>query len=100
MTARSAGIGAIIVEHLAVHGAKVYLGARSKERAEAAIQRIEEAHPQVRENSLVIWLPLDLTEPADVVKSAQDFMKREEKLGILGKDAIRNRSCSVPQAKR
>ena len=88
LIACSAGIGESIVEQLSVHGAKVYLGARSKERAEAAIQRIEDAYPHVREKNLVIWLPLDLTEPADVVQSAQEFMKREEKLDILGKDTL------------
>ena len=80
----SAGIGAEIVEQLAAHGAKVYLGARSKERAEAAIERIEQAHPDVREKSLLIWLPMDLLEPVDIVKSAQEFMRREEKLDMLG----------------
>jgi NAD(P)-dependent dehydrogenase (short-subunit alcohol dehydrogenase family) len=80
----STGIGYAIVEQLAAHGAKVYLGARSEKRARAAIKKIEDAHPEVRKNGLVIWLPLDLTEPADVIESAKDFMRREQRLDILG----------------
>ena len=60
------------------------MGARSEERAKAAIQKIENAHPIVKERNSVVWLPLDLTEPKDVVASAKDFMNREEKLDILG----------------
>ena len=81
----SAGIGWGVVEQLAAHGAKVYMGARSEERAKAAIKKIEDAHPTVKEKKLVIWLPLDLTEPKDVIASTKDFMSREEKLDILGK---------------
>ena len=82
---QSAGIGWGIVEQLAAHGARVYMGARSEERAKTAIEKIENAHPTVKERNLVIWLPLDLTEPKDVVASAKDFMSREETLDILGK---------------
>jgi NAD(P)-dependent dehydrogenase (short-subunit alcohol dehydrogenase family) len=80
----STGIGYAIVEQLAAHGAKVYLGARSEKRALAAIKQIENTHPEVKKNELVIWLPLDLTEPADVIESAKDFMRKEQRLDILG----------------
>ena len=80
----SAGIGSAIVEGLATHGAKVYMGARSEGRAKAAIKKIEDAHPEVKEKGLVVWLALDLTEPKDVLRSAQDFMRREKRLDIIG----------------
>lgn len=48
-----------------------------------AIRKIEEAYPKVRKNGNVIWLPLDLTYPADVIRSAKDFMAREERLDVL-----------------
>ena len=60
------------------------MGARSEERATAAIKKIEDAHADVKEKGLVVWLPLDLTEPKDVVKSAEDFMGRENRLDIIG----------------
>ncbi|MCJ1437287.1 hypothetical protein MMC27_006673 [Xylographa pallens] len=85
----SAGIGAAIVESLATHGAKVYMGARSEERANAAIKKIEDAHADVKEKRLVVWLPLDLTEPKDVVKSAEDFMGKEKRLDIIVNNAAR-----------
>ena len=81
----SAGIGFEITKQFAARGAKVYLGARSEQRAKKAIQRIEEAHPEVRKNGNLIWLPLDLTHPANVIKSAEDFMGREQRLDILSK---------------
>lgn len=68
---------------MVAHGAKVYLGARSEERAKAAIKKIEDAHPEVKEKGLLVWLPLDLTEPSGVVKSAKSFMEKEERLDIL-----------------
>jgi NAD(P)-dependent dehydrogenase (short-subunit alcohol dehydrogenase family) len=80
---QSTGIGYAIVEQLTTHGAKVYLGARSEERAKAAIKKIEDAHPQVKEEGRVLWLKLDLTEPVDVIESAKVFMGREQKLDIL-----------------
>ncbi|MCJ1400500.1 hypothetical protein MMC11_003706 [Xylographa trunciseda] len=89
VTGGNAGIGAAIVEGLATNGAKVYMGARSEERAKAAIKKIEDAHPGVKEKGLVVWLPLDLTEPEDVVKSAKDFMSREKRLDIVVNNAAR-----------
>jgi len=89
VTGGNAGIGAAIVEQLVAHGAKVYLGARSEERAKAAIKKIEDAHPEVKEKGLLVWLPLDLTEPSGVVKSAKSFMEKEERLDILINNAAR-----------
>ena len=38
----------------------------------------------MKEKGSVVWLPLDLTTPSDVVKSAKDFMAKEQQLDILG----------------
>ncbi|TKA63257.1 hypothetical protein B0A49_09162 [Cryomyces minteri] len=65
VTGRNAGIGSAIVEQLAIHGAKVYLGARSAEKAEDAIRKIETEHLEVREK--------------------KEFMKKESHLDMLGK---------------
>ena len=72
----------------------MYLGARSGERATAAIAKIEKTFPEVKEKKNVIWLPLDLTHPTDVVKSAKDFMSREERLDILGMGLCKARYSS------
>ena len=85
----SAGIGFEITRQLAANGAKVYLGARSEQRARDAIAKIEGAHPEVKKNGTLIWLPLDLTHPANVVKSAKDFIQREQRLDILGKAPVK-----------
>jgi len=69
---------------LALHGAKVYLGARTDKKATAAIARLETDNPSLKGRGLVVWLPLDLTRPADVKKSAENFLAKEERLDILG----------------
>lgn len=60
------------------------MGARSEERAKAAIKKIEDTLPEIKDKGLVVWLPLDLTNPSDVIKSAEDFMGLEKRLDILG----------------
>lgn len=64
-------------------GAKVYLAARSEEKAAHAIARMEKEglgeHP-----GELIWLPIDLTDPHRAKAAAKWFIKRETKLDILG----------------
>lgn len=76
---------------LAAHGAKVYMGARSKERATDAIRKIEQRHPEVKAKThgSVEWLQLDLTDPKDVVESVNDFLSKENKLHVLINNAGR-----------
>lgn len=63
-------------------GAKVYLAARSEEKAAHAIARMEKEglgeHP-----GELIWLPIDLTDPHRAKAAAEWFIKRETKLDIL-----------------
>lgn len=79
----SKGIGYSTVEELARHGAKVYLGARSASKAQAAIDQLRQKH-QIPADRL-IWLPLDLSSLANVVNAAKTLLASEEQLDILSK---------------
>ncbi|KAF8273736.1 hypothetical protein EI94DRAFT_1563657 [Lactarius quietus] len=83
VTGANSGIGLYIALHLVRRGAKVYLAARSEEKAALAIARMEKEglgeHP-----GELIWLPIDLTDPHKATAAAEWFVKREDKLDILG----------------
>lgn len=80
----SSGIGYATVQHLARQGAKVYIGARSEERAKAAIERLRAEGLQPRNGELE-WLELDLSDPRKAKASAEAFLAKEKQLDILGK---------------
>ena len=61
----------------------MYLAARSEEKAEYAIRRMEEEGMGERKGDLV-WLPVDLTDPRRAKAAAEWFIKRENRLDILG----------------
>ena len=65
-------------------GAKVYLAARSEEKAKHAIGRMEKEGMGERKGELV-WLPIDLTDPHKAKAAAEWFIQRESRLDILGK---------------
>lgn len=79
----STGIGLATVQHLARAGAKVYLAARNESRATGAMAQLD-AEGFAPGNGEVVWLKLDLSDPRDAKKSAEEFLKREERLDILG----------------
>lgn len=79
----STGIGYPATLELARHGAKVYLACRSEARAHTAIEQMHAEGPEIRAGAL-IWLPLDLMELDGVAKAAEEFMRREDRLDILG----------------
>lgn len=72
-----------IALHLVRRGAKVYLAARSEEKAEHAIGRMEMEGMGEHKGELV-WLPIDLTDPRKAKAAAEWFVKRENRLDILG----------------
>lgn len=78
----SAGIGFTAIKHLARRGAKVYLGARSEEKAKAAIERLTAEGIGSGE---VHYLHLDLSDPKLAKVAAEDFLTKETRLDILGK---------------
>ena len=64
------------------HNAKVYLAARSKEKADAAIAALKEATGKE-----AIFLELDLASLASVRKAADEFLSKESELHILFNNA-------------
>ncbi|KAG2151604.1 NAD(P)-binding protein [Suillus bovinus] len=82
ITGGNAGIGYSTVKHLARRGAKVYMAARNQTRAEEAIGKLK-AEGLGPGNGDVIWLELDLKDPRNAKKAAEEFMKREKRLDVL-----------------
>ncbi|CDO76360.1 hypothetical protein BN946_scf185011.g24 [Trametes cinnabarina] len=82
VTGGNAGVGFAVVQHLARHGAKVYMAARSEPKAQAAIARLHEQGLGPG-NGEVVWLNLDLADPRTTIKAAKGFMEKEERLDIL-----------------
>ncbi|KAJ3475072.1 hypothetical protein NLI96_g12075 [Meripilus lineatus] len=86
VTGGNSGIGFATIQHLARLGAKVYMGARNKDKALEAIQRLkhEGLGPGYGE---VVWLDVNLSDPRRAKKAAEDFMVRETKLDVLVNNA-------------
>ncbi|KAI9459151.1 NAD-P-binding protein [Lactarius psammicola] len=88
VTGANSGIGLYIALHLVRRGAKVYLAARSEEKAAHAIARMEKEGLGEHPGELV-WLPIDLTDPHRAKAAAEWFIKREKKLDILVNNAAK-----------
>ncbi|CZT05848.1 related to light induced alcohol dehydrogenase Bli-4 [Rhynchosporium graminicola] len=85
----STGIGYATAEQLAIHGAKVWMGARSEEKAKQAIAKFNTDHQNNTKKGEIVWLPLDLTFPVDVMASAKSFLAQVDRLDILVNNAAR-----------
>ncbi|KAF8191211.1 NAD-P-binding protein [Pholiota molesta] len=86
VTGGNTGIGLATVRHLARGGAKVYLAARNESRATGALKQLE-IEGLAPGNGEVVWLKLDLSDPRDAKKSAEEFLKKETRLDILVNNA-------------
>ncbi|KAI0747564.1 NAD(P)-binding protein [Fomes fomentarius] len=82
VTGGNVGIGYEIVKALLEHNAKVYLAARSRERAEVAIASLRQVTGKE-----AIFLELDLASLASVKKAADEFLSMEQKLHVLFNNA-------------
>ncbi|KZW01090.1 NAD(P)-binding protein [Exidia glandulosa HHB12029] len=78
VTGANVGIGKETAKELLVHGAKVYVAARSKSKAEAAI-----ADLKAETGKEAYFLELDLSDLVAVKRSAEVFSSQEQKLNIL-----------------
>jgi NAD(P)-dependent dehydrogenase (short-subunit alcohol dehydrogenase family) len=76
VTGGNAGIGYLTCLHLAGNGARVYMGARSEEKATAAISKIKEKHPTAD----LHFLPIDHSSLNTVVAAAKLFASKESEL--------------------
>ncbi|KAI8803534.1 hypothetical protein BJ742DRAFT_496882 [Cladochytrium replicatum] len=79
VTGGNTGIGLETVKHLASRNAKVYLAARSKARAQEAIESIRADLPSAN----VEFLELDLADIRQTKEAALKFIEKKEPLHIL-----------------
>ncbi|KAJ7455107.1 NAD-P-binding protein [Mycena latifolia] len=82
VTGGNTGIGYETVKALLSKNAKVYLAARSPDKAAAAIKRLEE-----ETKKSAIFIQLDLADLPSVRKAAETFLAQESRLDILFNNA-------------
>ncbi|KAJ7235307.1 NAD-P-binding protein [Mycena haematopus] len=87
VTGGNTGIGYATIQMLARKGAKVYMAARSEERALAAITQLQSEN--INDGS-VHWLKLELSDPRAAKRAAQDFLEKETRLDILVNNAAKS----------
>lgn len=87
VTGGNAGLGKITVQNLFEKGCKVYLAARSEEKANEAIQEILSENPQGKASNLV-FLPFDMTDLKSIKKAAETIKEKEERLDIIVNNAV------------
>lgn len=85
MTGASSGVGKELTQILYSHDAKVYVAARSQEKADKAIADIKSAFPKA--NGELVFLHLDLDDLTTIKKSAEEFLAKETKLDVLWNNA-------------
>lgn len=81
VTGGNAGLGLETVKQLSSHNAaRVYLAARSQQKAEQAIKELQAANQKATN---VVFLKLDLASLESVKDAASNFLQRETRLDIL-----------------
>lgn len=85
MTGSSSGVGKELAQILYFHNAKVYVAARSSEKASAAIESMKTNFPDSKAE--LVFLHLDLDDLSTIKKSAEEFLSKEEKLDVLWNNA-------------
>ncbi|KAJ8130666.1 hypothetical protein O1611_g2964 [Lasiodiplodia mahajangana] len=87
VTGGNAGLGYELCKILFRSGATIYMAARSKERAEAAIQSIKDSYPEIAQPDRLKFLHLDLSDLESVRQAARLFAEQESKLDVLWNNA-------------
>lgn len=85
VTGANTGVGKELSRLLYSKNAKVYVAARSEQKAEIAIQDIKKTTPVSR--GQLVFLHLDLADLDKIKKSAQRFLSLETKLNVLFNNA-------------
>ena len=80
------GIGWNTASQLALKGAKVYIGARSEDKAQGAFDAILEAFPSVQKENLGTFVA-DFGDLKQVKAAAEGFIAKETRLDILVNNA-------------
>ncbi|KAJ3785811.1 hypothetical protein GGU10DRAFT_353773 [Lentinula aff. detonsa] len=87
---RPLGLGYSTVKHLASAGAKVYIAARNEQQSLQSIEKLKaDLHldPSDGNSGQVHFLKLDLGDPRDVKKVAEEFLAKESRLDVLVNNA-------------
>lgn len=85
VTGGNVGLGYETIRQLSEHNpARIYLAARSRDKAEQAIADLKQANPQFTN---IRFLELDLVLFASVKSAAAEFLSRESRLDILVNNA-------------
>jgi retinol dehydrogenase 12 len=85
VTGATSGVGKELAQILYSHNAKVYVGARSKDKALEVIRHIKSQFPDSAGD--LVFLHLDLEDLITVKKSAEEFLTKEDKLHVLWNNA-------------
>jgi len=85
VTGSSSGVGKELAQILYAHHAKVYVAARSQDKADAAISSIKSNFPNSKGE--LVFLPLDLGDLTTIKASAEAFLSKEETLDVLWNNA-------------
>lgn len=95
VTGGNVGIGFETVRVLMSKGAKVYMAARSEERATKAIEALREMNMPGE----VEWLKLDLADLQSIATFAQAYMAKEQRLDMLFNSAGVMNTTAEPKTK-
>ncbi|KAI1320751.1 hypothetical protein F5Y16DRAFT_389574 [Xylariaceae sp. FL0255] len=85
VTGANTGVGKELSSMLYSKNAKIYVAARSKPKAEAAIADIQSQHPSSK--GQLSFLSLDLADLTTIKSSAEQFLSQETKLHVLFNNA-------------
>ncbi|KAH0591709.1 hypothetical protein MHUMG1_10567 [Metarhizium humberi] len=81
ITGASGGIGKELASILYQHNAKVYIAARSENKATTAIASIQKQHPDSK--GTLVFLYLNLADLTTISKSSEQFLRQESRLDAL-----------------
>lgn len=85
ITGSNTGVGKELAKILYARNAKVYIAARSKDKAETAIADIKKAAPMSKGS--LTFLFLDLGDLSTIRKTVEDFKAKESRLDVLFNNA-------------
>ena len=85
VTGASSGVGKELARLLYSRNGTIYVGARSSDKAQAAIQWMQEQHPNSK--GTLHHLYLDLNDLEGIKPSAEAFLSREKRLDVLFNNA-------------
>lgn len=89
VTGANTGVGKELAQILYTKNARVYVAARSEEKANNAIEAIQKAAPESR--GKLVFMPLDLADLTKIPGSAQQFLSSETKLhGLFNNAGVMN----------